>query len=110
MRIFNYQDEINERKNIWQEICWRMNEKRFTPQKLASLTGYPLQLIERGVTGEPVPIEHALHKFVEAFGLTSGRMKFYEETDDLLSYEECRKLIKPPPAMPPRQGNFWDRL
>ena len=32
----------------------------------------------------------------------------YEDTAEVLSWEECVALIKPPPAMPPRQGNFWE--
>jgi len=106
MRITPTQDDINERKDIWQAIRWRMNERRITPQSLARRTGYSQDLIERGISGEPVPIRHVLRSFVEAFGLRSGR--FYEETVDSLTDDTCKKLLKPTPAMPPRQGNFWD--
>ena len=106
MRVIPNQDDINERKDIWQAIRWRMNERRITPQELARRARYSQDLIERGISGEPVPIRHALRNFVEAFGLRSGR--FYEETVDSLPDDECKKLLKPQSAMPPRQGNFWD--
>ena len=101
--------DINERKDIWQAIRWRMNERRITPQELASRARYSQDLIERGLRGEPIPItDDFIHKCVMAFGLTSGRTKYYEDTVDCLSYDECIRLIGPPPAMPRRQGNFWD--
>jgi hypothetical protein len=100
------EDDINERKDIWKAIRWRMNERRITPQELARRARYSQDLIERGISGEPVPIRHALRSFVEAFGLREGR--FYEETADSLTDDVCKKLLKPPSAMPPRQGNFWD--
>lgn len=100
------EDDINERKDIWQAIRWRMHERRITPQELASRARYSQDLIERGISGEPVPIRHALRSFVEAFGLRSGR--FYEETVDSLTDDVLKGLLKPPSAMPHRQGNFWD--
>lgn len=109
MRIIPSQDDINERKDIWQTIRWRMNERRFTPKDLANRTQYSQDLIERGIRGEPIPITPPfLLDCVTAFGLTSGRTKYYEETADDLSYNECVELLKPPPAMPPRQSNFWE--
>lgn len=107
MRIEPNEDDINERKEIWQGIRYRMNERRITPQELARRTRYPQALIERGIAGEPVAIRHALHEFVEAFGLAT-RAKFFEETSEILTDDECEKALRPPPAMPPRQGNFWD--
>ena len=101
------QDDINERKDIWQSIRWRMNERRITPKALASRTRFSEALIERGINGEPVPIRHALRNFVEAFGL-NRRARFYEDTSDILSDDECIEYLKPPSAMPPRQGNFWE--
>lgn len=105
------QDQSSEIKNIWQAICLRMNERRLTPADLAYKTGYSKNHIERGIEGEPIPItDDFIHKCVMAFGLTSGRARYYEETVDILSYDECVKLIKPAPSMPHRQGNFWDYL
>ncbi len=106
------QDDINERREIWYWIRFRMNERRITPQKLASRTGYSQERIERGISGEPVAIRHALPTFVRALGLlglkSASRATFYEGTEDVPSYDKCKELLKPPAAMPPRQGNFWD--
>jgi len=111
MRITYNQDQVNDIKNIWQAIRWRLNERRLTPLKLAFQTEYSKKDIERGIRGEPVEITvDFLRDCVLAFGLTSGRTKHYEETADDLPWDECVRLIKPPPAMPPRQGNFWDDL
>jgi hypothetical protein len=101
--------EDNEIKNIWQAICARMNERRMAPKQVAYKTGYPLKYIERGIVGEPAPITlDFLQDFVTVLGLTSGRTKHYEDTAEILSWEDCVALIKPQPAMPPRQGNFWE--
>ena len=109
MRIMPTQDEINHRKGVWQTIKWRMNAHRVTPKQLAYQTRYSQELIERGISGEPVPITSAfLRACVMAFGLTSGRTKYYEDTVEILSDDELKALLKPEPAMPPRQGNFWD--
>ena len=103
------QEEINRKKDIWQIIRWRMNAHRITPEELAKRTHFSKELIERGINGEPMPITSPfLHDCVNAFGLTSARAKFFEETVDELSDEACIKLLKPEPAMPPRQGNFWE--
>ena len=106
------EDDINERKDIWQAIRWRMNVHRLTPKELARQTPYSQDLIERGIGGKPLPITlDFLRACVTAFGLigvTSGRTKPYEKKVDILSYDGYIELIKPPPAMPPRQGNFWD--
>jgi hypothetical protein len=86
-----------------------MNVHRVSPEQLASKTHYSKELIERGISGELIPIPSVfLHNCVSAFGLTSARTRFFEETEDLLSDEECVSLLKPKPEMPPRQGDFWD--
>jgi len=98
-----------EIKDIWQAIIWRMNERKILPAMLASETGYPLDYIIRGIAGQPVEVELSfLRGCVRVFRLMSGQTKIYEEAINTLSYDECIKLIKPPPEMPPRQGNFWD--
>ncbi|MBI4285206.1 MAG: hypothetical protein HY670_04800 [Chloroflexi bacterium] len=103
------QERINRIRDIWQYILDRMRERRITPERLSSLTGYPVDRIRRGIKGEPVEItDDFLRECVMAFGLTSGRTRSYEETVDTLSFDECVNMLKPPPAMPPRQGNFWD--
>jgi len=102
------QEDIKERKEIWGWICWWMNKFGLTPRELAPRARYSQELIEKGIKGEPVPIRHALCNFVEAFGLTSGRTKHYEETIDILSDDECKKLLKPPLATSTYQSNFWN--
>ena len=109
MRTTPSQDELNHRKELWGNIKWRMNVHRITPKELADKTPYSQDLIKRGINGEPVPITRPfLEALVIAFGLTSGRTKYYEETIESLPDSDLEQLIKPLPAMPPRQGNFWD--
>ncbi len=109
MRVRSKQDEDNEIRNIWPAICFRMNERKLTPRGLASRTKKSKSDIERGIAGEPVPIDLGfLRDCVLAFGLPMGRAENYEETVKSLTWDECMGLIKPPPAMPPRQDNFWD--
>jgi hypothetical protein len=104
-------ERVSQIKNVWQSIRWRMNERRLTPLELHYKTGYSVEHIERGTAGDLIPItSDFLRNCVVVFGLISGRTKYYEETVDILTYEECVDLLKPPPAMPPRQGNFWDYL
>lgn len=104
-------EQRNEIINIWQIIRWRMNVHKITPQQLSLTTGYSRGHIERGLKGEPIEIGISfLRDCVMAFGLTSGRTRYYEETVENLSWEECVRLLKPTPAMPPRQGDFWDYL
>ena len=110
MRIAPTQEELNHRKDVWKTIAWRMNAHRVTPKKLADKTPYSQDLIERGISGEPVPITHDfLCDCVMAFGLTSGRTKYYEDTVENLPDSELEAMLKPLPAMPPRQANFWER-
>ncbi len=109
MRTMPNQAQITKRKDDWQKIRWRMNERRITPEELAHKTQYSPDLIERGVRGEPIPItDDFIHKCVMAFNLTSSRIKYFEETVYDLPYDECIEIIGPPSAMPPRQGNFWN--
>ena len=109
MRITPTRDEINRRKDVWQSIKWRMNVHHINPKVLAYRTPYSQDLIEKGINGEPVPItSDFLRACAMAFGLTSGRTKYYEETVEILSDDELEALLKPQSAMPPRQGNFWD--
>jgi len=109
MRTTPRKREDDETKDIWQAICWRMNERRVIPKQVAYHTGYPLKFIEKGIAGEPAQITLAfLQDFVTALGLTSGRTKHYEDTAEILSWEDCVEAIKPTPAVPPRQGNFWE--
>lgn len=109
MEVMPKQNQSNEVLNIWQAIRFRMNERRVTPMGLASRTRYSKNEIERGIAGEPVMIDlDFLRDCILAFRLTIGRAEHYEETVKSLTWDECMGSIKPPPAMPPQQGNFWD--
>ncbi len=111
MRIQTDEDQSNKYKNTWQAILNCMRERKITPAKLSQRTGYTRGYIERGISGESVEISlDFLHRCVGAMIINpvSGRASDYEKTISTLSYNDCVKLLKPPPAMPPRQGNFWD--
>lgn len=108
MRITPKQDDINKIRNTWQGIGFWMNERSIGLQALANATGYSKDRIEGGLRGEIVrPPSDFLHACVKVFGLTSARAKFFEETDDILSDDECMELLRFP-TMPPRQANLWD--
>ncbi len=99
MRITPNEDDINEIKELWQWVGERMRELGFTPETLAPLVGFSQDRIERGISGEPIWIRHVLPKFVKAFGLDDDReAKPYE---GIPSYDECKKLLKPPTALTP---------
>jgi len=109
MRTIPNQDEINHRKTVWQTILWRMNVHRIDPKELAKRTPYSQDIIESGISGEPVPITFPfLCACIEAFGIPSGRGKYYEETIETQPYSKLEELLMPRPEMPPRQGNFWE--
>ena len=116
MRTIPTQDEINQRKDGWKIIANRMNIHHVTPEELASKTPYSQNLIKKGIGGEPIPItkEFARDCVIKAFKLREveidGRIKDvnYAKPVDDLSYEDYMELMKPPPAMPPKQGNFWE--
>ena len=109
MNIRLEQDSRTESKNIWQMIRLRMNERHITPNELAFRTRRSKDIINKGLEGYPVEITlDFLRDCVMALNLTSGRTRFYEETEEDLSWQGCVDLLMPPPAMPPKQGNFWD--
>ena len=65
--------------------------------------------IKKGIAGELIPIPFSfLRDAVRAFELVEARGKTYQDPLDSMEYEELMELIKPPPAMPPRQGDFWE--
>ncbi len=99
-------------KSDWQAILWCMKAHRIDPARLAYLTKYPESNIRKGISGELIPIMLPfLHRCIRAFQLVNARntgAQLYEDPVESMSYEECMRLIKPPPAMPPPQGNFWE--
>ena len=106
MEITPSQDDINEIKEIWQWIRWWKDKFNFTSAELASRAKYSQDRITRGISGEPVPIRHALRNFVEAFGLDlEGRgAKSYE---DMLSDDEYKKFLKPPRELTPSEKLYY---
>ncbi len=95
------QDDINEIKEIWQWIRRWKEKFGLTLEELAFRAKYKLELIERGINGEPIPIRHALPNFVVAFGLDlelRSKNPYY-----IPSYEECKKLLKPPRELTPSE-------
>ena len=106
--IFN-QEQSDEITSIWEAIRSRMNERKVDPESLAQGTRYSLHNIEEGLKGEVVPLTLGfLRDCVRVLRLASGRIKYFEETEDILSYDECVDLLKPKPMMPPHQSNFWE--
>lgn len=104
------EDDPDKLRNIWQILCYRMNIHQKTPQRLSELTGYPVIHIKKGIKGEAAPITDVfLQKCVTAFSLASGRGGSGEQVSITLTREECINLLKPPSAMPPTQGNFWEK-
>ena len=109
MRKTFTQDEINHRKDVWQAILYQMKTHKVTPKELAYQTGYQQQLIERGIGGEPELITSAFRRAcVRVFCLVDGRAEPHRDTIGMLSDDGLEALLKPPPEMPPRQGNFWE--
>jgi len=109
MREMPKQEYINKIMNTWQGIDALMKEHGISPQALANVTGYPKERIEGGRRGKPEPLtSHFLHVCVNVFGLKSARAKFFEETDDVLSDDECMTLLRRPSAISHRQGSLWD--
>jgi hypothetical protein len=101
-------DEI---KNIWQTILYRMRERYISPIKLANQTGQSRDFIERGIKGEPERLElRFLQNCVRTliYNPISGRTNEYDKVITSLSFQDCVRLLKPSPQMPPRSGNPWE--
>ena len=100
----------NQVKSDWQAIRNRMNERRIDPTKLARLAGYSEIEIRKGIGGDPIPITASfLRNAVRAFSLVSARAKSLgEDPLNYLSYEDCMELIRPRPAMPTGERDFWE--
>lgn len=94
----------------WQRMAHAMNEHRILPSRLAALTGHKQETIERGIRGEYVPVHlDLLRALVKECNVVEGRTTLrYDDPIDKLSYESLMEQIGPLPAMPPRQGNFWE--
>jgi hypothetical protein len=110
MRLIPNEEDLNHRREMWQVIRWRMNAHRIDPEKLAKLTSYSKYSIERGIEGEPEPITFPfLCGCVKAFGIPSGRGKYFGDLLENRTIPELEDMLRPPPAMPPSQNDFWKR-
>ena len=103
MRVTPNQKQQNQRMIISQGIKWWMRERGLTLPELARHTGRTKEYIRKVIDGEPVEIAlEFLQSCVMAFGRMSAR--FYEDTPEILTLDQCVGLIKP---LPPRQGKLW---
>lgn len=99
----------NQYPVIWQAISWWMEMRLLKPAKLYLLTGYSKDRIERGIREMTEPLtSDFLHACVDVFGLRNSRQRGIEDTADVLTDEECIRLLIAPLTRPPRQGNLWD--
>lgn len=107
MGIFAEPEKQEEILNIWQMLAYNMNIFHVTPQQLASKTQKSITLVSRGLKGEPIAIDLSfLRGCVKAFGFGSGRTG---KDGSGYSWDQCVKLLKPNPEMPPR-GYFWENI
>lgn len=102
---------------VWQAIRWWMRAKDISSAKLSLLTGYlnvkgyTEYRIENGIrNGNEWITSDFLHACVDIFGLRSSRQRGTEETDEVLTDEECIEMLTAPlrTAGRPRQGQLWD--
>jgi hypothetical protein len=111
MGIESQQKQSNDRRIISQGIQWWMSQRGFSLRELAYLTKRSENYIKKVIACEPVEIRlDFLQSCITAFNRRSNRIKSFEETDDILSWDECVDLLKPPLPTPPRQANFLDYL
>jgi transcriptional regulator with XRE-family HTH domain len=100
--------DLNERIEIWRCASYWKSKLGMSSMQLAQRTGLPQDSIERGIRGQPEPVMHKLQELFDAFGLKSTRQKSFEDTSDILSEDEYKEGLKPPPAAPPHQGSLFD--
>ena len=105
---------ISDIKNIWQSLLEHKKERNLRTFQISDATGYRIDLIERGLAGEPIPVtEEFLRRLVFYLGLVPvrpvrpGRPVRYEDTY-VPTYDECVELLKPPEE-PTQQSSLWDK-
>ena len=91
MSITPSQDDINEIKEIWQWIFGWKDELGLTLEELADRVGFSPDHIERAMKGEPIPIRHALGRFVAAFRLEDYKLAPWGGDQ---SYDELKQLLR----------------
>jgi len=101
------QDDLDERKEIWRWIRWWKEKFGLTSAELADKTPYSQDLIEKGTKGEPIPVKvEFMRACVLAFGLveiTGARTADYGKAVAILSFDKCKKLLKPPRELTPSE-------
>ena len=112
MRVRCDKEEISGRAmSDWQKIRWWMNAHKISPIELATVTGFNQDFIERGLKGEPLSIPIGFLRNIATNWLfkacRTDKKTFSCPVDDM-TYDQLMDHIGPPPAMPPRQGNFWE--
>ena len=98
----------SDRRKISQGIQSWLRKRELKLYDLARQTGHSEDYVRRIINCEPVKIELAfLQSLVVAFNPnpTYYRIRSPEETPDILTWDECIKLLEPPP---PRQNRLWD--
>lgn len=100
--------DLNERIEIWGYVSYWKRKLGLSVMQLAQRIGLSPDSIRRGLRGEPEPIMHKLQELFDAFGRKSTRQKSFEDTSDILSEDEYKEGLKPPPATPPHQGSLFD--
>jgi len=99
---------ISDIKSIWRSLLGHMGKRDLRTFQISDATGYRIDLIERGLAGEPIPVTEAfIRRLVIYLGLVSGRIKRYEDTYDILTYDQCVELLKLPED-PPQQSSLLD--
>ena len=100
---------------IWRAINLWMRTKGINSAKLSLLTrysnvtGYTEYRIKNGIrNGTEWITSEFLHACVDIFGLRSSRQRGIEETDDILTDEECIEMITAILRTSPAQSSLWD--
>ncbi len=99
---------------IWQAIlCW-MRQRGFSSDYLAyevrgyNVNGYSQDHIESGIKGGTEWLtSDFVHACVDIVGLTNARQRGPEDTNDILTDEECVELLTSPLKGTGGQGGFW---
>lgn len=89
------ESDYEEWKKIWTWIAYWKKKTGISLNELADRTGFPKPSLAKGLNGEAIPVRHAMRNFVEAFGITSGRIKSFEDTTDILTDKEVESLLEP---------------
>lgn len=106
MQGFHDQKAMSDRRKISAGIEHWLEERKRTLTQFAIATEHSSEYVKKVIDRDPVRIELSfLHACVDFFGLGNYRTRSPEEMVDILSWDDCVKLIEPPP---PIQNTLWD--